>query len=158
MKIKCVTCHYKKSDGTDSPAHIFSPYSPVLREHACTLIRKFSVCSVDVKCALYRAYVTPLYTAHLWSSYRVKSMQRLKVAYNDAMRLLLRVPRWHSASQLFVSSNIPTCQALLRKLMFNFICRLDLSDNCIIKALTGDIGFRFTSRLRRHWHISLRHS
>ena len=120
-----------------------------------TLIRKFSMCSVEVKCALYRAYITPLYTAHLWSSYRVKSIQRLKVAYNDALRLLLRVPRWHSASQLFVSSNILTCPALLRKLMYNFMCRLDLAENSIIKALTCDIGYRFTSRLWKHWHNSL---
>ena len=78
------------------------------------------------------------------------------MAYNDAMRLLLRVPRWHSASQLFVSSNVPTCQALLRKLMFNFMCRLDLSENSIIIALTNPMmGYRFTSRLRKHWHDSL---
>ncbi|KAL7383434.1 hypothetical protein ABVT39_010640 [Epinephelus coioides] len=123
---------------------------------ANTLLRKFSLCSADVKCALFRAYVTPLYTAHLWSSYRVKSMQRLRVAYNDAMRLLLHVPRWYSASQLFVSSNVPTCQALLRKLMFNFMCRLDLSENSIIMALTCPMmGYRFTSRLRKYWHDSL---
>ena len=120
------------------------------------LLRKFSMCSVNVKCALFKAYVTPLYTAHLWSSYRMKSMQRLRVAYNDALRLLLRVPRWHSASQLFVTSNVPTCQALLRKLMFHFMCRLELSENGIIMALTSPMmGYRFTSRLQKHWHNSL---
>lgn len=36
------------------------------------LLRKFSMCSADVKCALFKAYVTTLYTAHLWSYYRVK--------------------------------------------------------------------------------------
>ena len=96
------------------------------------LLRKFSMCSDDVKCSLFRAYVTPLYTAHLWYSYRVRSMQKLKVAYNDAMRLLLHIPRWHSASQLFVSMGVPTCDALLRRLMYKFMCQLDESENSII--------------------------
>ena len=56
------------------------------------LLRKFSMCSDSVKCSLFRSYVTPLYTAQLWSNYKKMSMQRLKVAYNDARRLLLRVP------------------------------------------------------------------
>ena len=121
------------------------------------LLRKFSMCSVDVKCSLFRAYVTPLYTAHLWHAYRVRSMQRLKVAYNDAMRLLLHIPRWHSASQIFVTAGVPTCDALLRQLMYNFMCRLDVSENKIIEALTCPLksSYRYTSRLRRHWRTSL---
>ena len=121
------------------------------------LLRKFSMCSDDVKCSLFRAYVTPLYTAHLWYSYRVRSMQKLKVAYNDAMRLLLHIPRWHSASQLFVSVGVPTCDALLRRLMYKFMCRLDVSENSIIEALTSPVSssYRYTSRLREHWRNSL---
>uniref|UniRef100_A0A8C1PP13 Reverse transcriptase domain-containing protein n=1 Tax=Cyprinus carpio TaxID=7962 RepID=A0A8C1PP13_CYPCA len=121
------------------------------------LIRKFYMCSNSVKCSLFRTYITPLYTAQLWSNYKKKSMQRLKVAYNDAMRLLLRVPRWHSASHLFVSNRVPTCEALLRQLMFGFMCRLDNSVNHIIEALVSPLKscYRYTSRLRRHWCNSL---
>ena len=121
------------------------------------LLRKFSLCSVNVKCALFRSYVTPLYTAHLWSNYKVKSMRKLRVAYNDAMRLLLRVPRWHSASQLFTSVGVPTCEALLRQLMYNFMKRLETSDNSIIVGLTNPTKscYRVTSKLRKHWFSSL---
>ena len=121
------------------------------------LLRKFSLCSVNVKCALFRSYVTPLYTAHLWSNYKVKSMRKLRVAYNDAMRLLLRVPRWHSASQLFTSVGVPTCEALLRQLMYNFMKRLEVSTNSIIVGLTNPTKscYRVTSKLRKHWFSSL---
>ena len=121
------------------------------------LSRKFSMCSDSVKCSLFRTYITPLYTSQLWSNYKQKSMQRLKVAYNDAMRLLLCVPRWHSASHLFVSNRVPTCEALLRQLMFSFMCRLDKSENDIIEALVSPLKscYRFTSRLRWHWCNSL---
>lgn len=121
------------------------------------LLRKFSMCSDSVKCSLFTTYITPLYTAQLWSCFKQTSMHRLKVAYNDAMRLLLRVPRWHSASQLFVSNRVPTFEALLRQLMSSFMYRLDRSENSIIQALVNPTksSYRFTSRLRRHWCNSL---
>ena len=128
-----------------------------LYAQANILLRKFSMCSIQVKCSLFRAFCTPLYTAYLWCCYKNSSMRRLKVAYNDAMRLLLQVPRWHSASQLFVSSGVPTFEALLRHSMYNFMCRLDGSENGIIEALTNPriSCSRYTSGLRKHWRDSL---
>ena len=109
------------------------------------------MCSDSVKCSLFRTYITPLYTAQLWSNYKKNSMQRLKVAYNDSMRLLLRVPIWHSASQLFVYTSAATCEVVLRTLMFSCMCRLE-SENHIIEALVSPLKscYRFSSRLRRH--------
>ena len=128
-----------------------------LYAQANMLIRKFSKCSVDVKVSLFKAFCTPLYTAHLWSNYRCKSMEKLKVAYNDALRLLVRVPRWHSASQLFVNLRVPTCQALLRNLMYKFMCRLDKSENSVIVNLINPVmSFnRLSSKLWKHWRSSL---
>ncbi len=56
------------------------------------LIRKFSMYSVPVKTTLFKTYCTHMHTAHLWRRYRRSSMQKLTVAYNDGMRLLLKVP------------------------------------------------------------------
>ncbi|XP_042079355.1 uncharacterized protein LOC121814967 [Haplochromis burtoni] len=120
---------------------------------ANTIARKFSFCSLPVKVALFKAYCTPLYTAPLWSSYKQCSMQKLHVAYNDAMRILCRIPRSGSASQMFVAVGVWTFKALLRKLMFNFRERLDGSSNSIILALTDPTlsGSRYSSSLRKHW-------
>ena len=128
-----------------------------LYAQANMLMRKFHKCSIDVKVSLFKAYCTPLYTAHLWSDYRARSLQKLKVAYNDALRLLVRVPRWHSASQLFVNLGVPTFQALLRNLMYKFMCRLDKSDNSLIVSLTNPVysSNRFSSLIRRHWRSCL---
>ena len=41
---------------------------------ANTHICKFSMCSVSAKVALFKAYCTPFYTAHLWRRYRQGSM------------------------------------------------------------------------------------
>ncbi len=59
-------------------------------------------------------------------------MNRLTVAYNDAMRMLLRIPRYMSASQMFTELRVPACQAVCRNLMFKFIINLDRSENSII--------------------------
>lgn len=79
------------------------------------LIRKLHFCSVEVKVNLFRAYFTPLYTAPLWVNYKSESLRKLKVAYNDALRVLLKKPR--GVSQLFCSNGLTTFQTLLRNLL-----------------------------------------
>uniref|UniRef100_A0A3P9KQQ7 Reverse transcriptase domain-containing protein n=1 Tax=Oryzias latipes TaxID=8090 RepID=A0A3P9KQQ7_ORYLA len=124
-----------------------------LYAQANMLIRKFSACSLQVKCSLFRAYCTPLYTAPLWWNYGRGTFHKFLVAYNDAFRLLLQVPRWYRASQLFVDAHIPTCEALLRKLTYSLMERLDKSKNSIIMSLTDPkrSSCRYTSALRKHW-------
>ncbi len=88
------------------------------------LIRKFNMCTVDVKVSLFMTFCTPLYTAQLWWN-----LNKLKVVYNDIMHMLLRLPRWHSASEIFVNINVPTRQALVRNFIFKFMDRLETSTN-----------------------------
>ena len=102
---------------------------------------------------LFKAYCTPLYTAHLWRNYKKASLQKMTVAYNDCMRLLLKAPRSCSASQMFVEIGVPTCPAVLRNLMYRFMCRLTDSANSIIVALSNPAksSVRLSSKLWNHW-------
>ena len=121
------------------------------------LARKFHMCTKDVKIALYRTHCTPLYTAHLWCKYSKAKMKKLQVAFNDALRILLRLPRWSSASEMFVTNNVPTFYAVLRNFMYRFMCRLNGSKNVIIDSLT-DISqseTRYSSCFWKHWSESL---
>ena len=77
----------------------------MLYAQANMLVRKFHFCSAEVKVNLFRAYCTPLYTAPLWVNYKSESLRKLKVAYNDAFRILLKEPRGGSASQLYKRLN-----------------------------------------------------
>ena len=121
------------------------------------LCRKFSMCSISVKISLFKAHCTPLYTAHLWCRYRQNSMRKLTVAYNDCMRLLLKAPRSSSASHMFVSVGVPTCPAVLRNLMYRFMCRASEAVNNIIAVLTNHerSSVKFSSRLWSHWRTCL---
>lgn len=128
-----------------------------LYAQANMLLRKFSMCSFNVKCSLFKAFCTPMYTAHLWCGYKKSSLQKLTVAYNDTMRMLLKLPRWFSASYLFAVSSVPSCEAVLSNLMYKFMCRLDSSGNGIIDNLVNPArnSLRYYSKLRKHWRECL---
>lgn len=53
------------------------------------LLSKFCVCTNNVKLSLFRAYCTPLYSAHVWSNDSKATLQKLQVAYNDTLGLFL---------------------------------------------------------------------
>ncbi len=55
------------------------------------LARKFYMCTVDVKIVLFRVNCTSFYTSHLWCSYSKAKIKKLLVAFNDALRILLKI-------------------------------------------------------------------
>ena len=70
------------------------------------LMRNFFKCTFHVKCVLFKAYCYQLYGGPLWSNYSLAVMRKLKVAYNNAARLLLGYDKRSSASTMFVTNNI----------------------------------------------------
>ncbi len=56
-------------------------------------------------------------------NFKKDSFLKLNVAYNDVMRLLLRIPRFRSAIHMFANmiQIISTCQAVITNLIFKFI-------------------------------------
>ncbi len=70
------------------------------------------------------------------------------------MRMLLRLPRWHSASEIFVNINVPTCKALVRNLIFKFMVRIEKSTNLTNRGLVclsvSDVIYR--SKIWTHWY------
>ena len=46
------------------------------------LIRKFSKCSVNVKCYLFKTYCSTIYCSALWFNSTKTALTKLKIAYN----------------------------------------------------------------------------
>ena len=95
-----------------------------------SLIRKFHMCSTQVKIKLFQTYCCNIYTGHLWINYKLSTINKAQVAYNTIFRKLLNVPRFsngqsYSASELFVQNNVITFKALLRKTVHSFQSRID---------------------------------
>lgn len=61
--------------------------------------------------------------------------EKLQVAYNDALRLLLRRPQKLSA-EMFVNAHVNTLNAVVRNLISTVMCQMDASENQFINSLT----------------------
>ena len=100
------------------------------------VIRMFNHCTVDVKLLLIKSYCTSFYCGYLWSDYKAKTFSKLRVAFNNVYRRVLVLPTWSSASEMYATHNIENFEALLRKVIYGFIQRLEDSSNVIIQTLT----------------------
>ena len=108
------------------------------------LARRFHMCSGTVKVTIFRSYCSSLYTSQLLGKYKVNSIRKLYVAYNNAFRMLFMLPRDCSASGMFAVHNVMSCPALVRKLVFGFC-------NSIVQAIcASDIWWK--SSVRANWN------
>ena len=77
------------------------------RQRRCLLMnanrlnRVFSSCSDEVKKQLFQTYCANMYCAHLWSNHNKATLQKIKVAYNNAFRKLFGLNYRCSASNMF---------------------------------------------------------
>ena len=103
--------------------------------NANVLLRKFSKCSYDIKCMLFRSFCTNLYCSQFWYHSSQSILRKLKISYNNSLRRLLNLPKYNSASEMFVCLNIPSLGELQRKSINGFITRLKSTDNSIVNSL-----------------------
>ena len=101
------------------------------------LLRLFHHCSVDVKLALFRSYCTCFYCPFLWTHYKKSNYSKLRVAFNNVYRRILKLPSRSSASTMYVVNNIDSLEVLVRKRIFGFMERVNNSDNTIIKCINN---------------------
>jgi len=92
------------------------------------------------KLLFFKAFCTLIYGCSLWCSMFQYSLNKLRVAYNDAFRFLLNEPRWCSASRPFVLYNIPPFSVVVRKSIYSLWCNLTNCDNVLVQTcLLSDI-------------------
>ena len=104
-----------------------------LYARANILARKFSNCSREVKINLFKAYCCNTYCSQLWSCAKVHTLSKLKVAYNNAFRIVFGFPKRYSASKMFVDNGVLSYGEFLRKEVHSFWKRLLNSENVIVK-------------------------
>nr|XP_049695206.1 uncharacterized protein LOC110375746 [Helicoverpa armigera] len=96
---------------------------------------RFARCSDTVKVTLFKAYCQSFYTSNLWVNYTKRSLDVLRIQYNNAFRMLLRLPRFCSASEMFAKSHTDGFQAIMRKKTASLLCRMRSSRNYILRAI-----------------------
>ena len=122
-----------------------------------SLIRKFHMCSEQVKIKLFVTYCSQFYCAPLWYFNKSdKIYNKLNVAYNNVFRFLLGLPwddqgRPCSASDMFANRKVKSLQEILRNLIYKFQCRLNVSNNQLVQC-TSYQCIVSKSKLRKHWN------
>ena len=95
----------------------------------------FFKCSIEVKKILSRAHCMCFYASQLWCNHFTSAMNWLKVADNNAYRILNGMARYHSARASQIYYNIDSFYALQRKITYKFVERCHLSQNLWLKVL-----------------------
>ena len=111
---------------------------------------KFHMCSVPVKLKLFNSYCASLYTPHLWWNYKKMSFTKLHITYHNILKRNIGLSKYESTSATCDYTNTQCCQSTIRNLVFKFVCRLNKSDNALIKAILAS-SVVYSSRIRSHW-------
>ena len=119
-----------------------------------SLLRKFYLCSIEVKTTLFRSYCSSFYTAQLWTKYSQNIINKLCIAYHNTLKLFIGVNKREHTRPICVSLNVKYCPALIRNLVFRFMNRLLLSNNMLIKVLCESSCF-YRSTMWKHWRSLL---
>ena len=115
--------------------YLFNLYFNVSVSARSNRLRLLHSCSRNVLIELGRSFCGSFYCSYLWTHYNKASFSKICVTYNDLYRKILHVSRRSSASAMFVNSNIPTFECLIRRDIFSFTSRLKVSTNLLINAI-----------------------
>ena len=107
------------------------------------------MCSIAVKNTLFRTFCTPMYTCHLWWNYTAQSFHKLKVAFNNAFRMIHNLPTYCIASEMFTVNRVADCKAVIRNLVHRFMMRLTISKHLLVRSILSRY-LVCSSRIRRH--------
>ena len=99
------------------------------------LLRTFHFCSDEVKTKLVTCYCSNVYLCSLWVKFRKSSMHHFIVSYNNAFIILHGLPMRCSASGMFASSGVNSCQTFIRRSVYSIQCRLHASLNSIVDSI-----------------------
>ena len=101
---------------------------------------RFFKCSVHVK-NIFCYFCSSICGINLWCCYPASSINRLRVAYNNAYRILFSLPRRIHVNETMVNNGISTFYSLMRKHTANFIIRCKHSPNAYIQQIFGSACF-----------------
>ena len=116
-----------------------------------SVIQQFKSCSDLVRLQLFRSYCSNLYGSHLWANYNPKILDKLRVAYNNIFRSLMKIGCRDSITASFLLCGVNSFPVLYRKLIYSFYQRLLKSQNLLIKTIIYSVYFVYKSALYRQW-------
>ena len=118
------------------------------------LLRTFGSCPYAVKLQLFMSYSGSMYTAFLLCDFTQRKYRQLEVAYNNVFRKFLGYDKYCSASSMFIENRTDGFDARIRKLVYGFRERLQISENSLIDTVINSSAWR-SPRLLNFWEKCL---
>ena len=115
------------------------------------IIRNFKHCTEHVKIQLFMSFCYNIYSGHLWSSSNVSSFSKVRIAFKQIYRSLMKMDRTESISYSMLTHNVDNFDILIRKSVYNFRNRLMESNNVLICVIIHSMSF-LDSHLYKRWH------
>ena len=121
---------------------------------ANTILRRFHMCTIDVKLTLFRSFCSSFYNSHLWWSFKSSTFSKFNISFHNILKRFLGLSKFVSTSLICTLYNVHCCSAVLRKHRFSFLCRLQVSDNPLVESVFNS-DLYYTSNIRRYLSHSL---
>ena len=119
-----------------------------------TILRKFSMCTIDVKLTLFQSYCSSMYLPQLWTKYKQAIINKLYIAYHNILKMFIGLSKREHTRPICATLNVKYCPALIRNYVYKFMCRLTRSKSRYIVEICGMSSF-YTSELWKHWRALL---
>lgn len=114
------------------------------------ILRNFSKCNTEVKKMLFQSFCTGFYCASLVVKAKQRTLSKLRVCYNDSLRRLMGIPRYSSASALFLEHSLPSFPEIRRKNITSYLQRCKNSENEIVTKIADSVHLH-NSVIFKHW-------
>ena len=104
------------------------------------LARRFSLCSVSVKIALFRSFCICFYGMELWSCYTACAINRLRSCYIKCMKTFFKYSKYYSVTSMLLELGLPSFDTLIINSRVNLTRQLHCSNNSVIRHLCQTLG------------------
>ena len=119
-----------------------------------SIMRKFCMCTIEVKLSLFQSYCSSIYMSQLWTNYGKGTINTFYTAYHNILKLFLGLSKREHTRPICAFLNVKYCPALIRNYIYKFINRLVASSNTFIINIRGMSCF-FMSKMWKHWRYLL---
>jgi len=146
--LKCVTSYtYLGVEITDdlSDSQDIGRQKSAIYARGNSLIRKFSVTTVDVKVQLFKSYISTFYCASLWNHYSIRSdYNRAVIAYKRIFRNLFSIKEG-SITGYMVRLGCNPFDVVVRKSACSLNRRISESENSLLNVMFNSLYFCYSS-------------
>ena len=99
------------------------------------LLRRFSLCSNDVKTVLYKTYCFCMYDAALWKTYNLGTLGKLRSCYHRCVKIFFGYRRRDSMTSILLTLGLPSFNTVLANASISFAKQWANCSNSIIRVM-----------------------